>query len=92
MYSAQPPSYAMLLKRAEDCAERRTKHYVEDAIVFARWILTDGVVLQSNLTDTQNHCSTLLEENRALKIKLAGCVLERDALLQDAERMAGVRK
>jgi hypothetical protein len=92
MYSAQPPSFEMLLQRAERCIDRQTKSYVEDAILFARWIVKDGVALMNNLTTVQTRCTELLEETRALKIKLAACVVERNTLLEDAERMAGMRK
>lgn len=56
MYSDQPETLANLTERAERCIERRTRSYVEDAIVFARWILKEGV--------------PLAEENRQLREKL----------------------
>jgi hypothetical protein len=92
VYSAQPDSFEELLLRAQRTIDRQTKSFVEDAITYARWILLDGAALLSNLTETQRRCNELLEENRVLKTKFAACVMERAALLEDAERMAGVRK
>lgn len=92
MYSAQPTTFEEVLGRAERCVERRTKAMVEDAIVFARWILTDGVAMTQNLTAVQARCTALLEEVRALRAQVDACERERKVLLEDAERMAGIRK
>ena len=56
VYSGQPATFTNLIARAERCIERRSRSYVEDAVVFARWILKEGV--------------TLVEENRQLREKL----------------------
>ena len=56
MYSEQPLTFQSLVERAERCIERRSKGYVEDAIVFSRWILNEG--------------ASLIEENRQMREKL----------------------
>ena len=56
MYSEPPATLANLVERAERCIERRSRSYVEDAVVFARWILKEGIALA--------------EENRQLREKL----------------------
>lgn len=56
MYSEQPLTFQNLVERAERCVERRSRSYVEDALVFARWILKEGV--------------SIIEENRQMREKL----------------------
>lgn len=82
MYSEQPLTFQSLVERAERCIERRSKGYVEDAIVFSRWILNEGAALieenkqmreklglperQESVTLTREQCDQLLA-NKALK-------------------------
>jgi hypothetical protein len=56
MYSAQPDSFELLLRRAEETVAMRSIHIVEDAITYARWLLSDGLKMR--------------EENTQLKRKL----------------------
>jgi hypothetical protein len=56
MYSSQPDSFELLLRRAQDTVDMRSVHIVEDAITYARWLLSDGLKMR--------------EENTQLKRKL----------------------
>jgi hypothetical protein len=70
MYSAQPDSFELLLRRAQDTVDMRSKHIVEDAITYARWLLGDGREALANLTRCQTRCTELLEETRMLRKQL----------------------
>jgi hypothetical protein len=56
MYSDQPLTFQAIAERAERCIERRSRSYVEDCLVFARWILKEG--------------ASLIEENKQMREKL----------------------
>jgi hypothetical protein len=55
-----------LIQMAETYVDHRSRGYVSDGHVFARWILSDGKQLVANLTETQKRCTELVMENRAL--------------------------
>lgn len=55
-----------LTTRAKDVLAGKSRSLVEDAIVFAVF-MRSYEALSRNLTATQMRCTTLLEENRALR-------------------------
>jgi hypothetical protein len=67
MTYSELPAWPDLIKRAEECIARRSRGYVDDAMTFARWILSDGKAMADALTATQTRCTELLEENRQLR-------------------------
>jgi hypothetical protein len=66
-YTNPPNSFEDLLKMAQDFVDHRSRGYVNDGMVFARWILGDGKQALENLALVQARCTALLEENRALR-------------------------
>lgn len=56
-----------IIARAKDVKAGLSRSYAQDALVFAEWLLTDGIALQENMTATQRRCTELLEENRHLR-------------------------
>jgi hypothetical protein len=66
-YPEPPGSFEELLRIAQDFVDHRSRGYVSDGMVFAKWILGDGKTALENLAATQRRCTELLEENRILK-------------------------
>ena len=65
------PSFEELLKRAEATANGFSRSYVEDAVLFARWIRREGRLLSENLISTQQRCTELIEEAQKLQARVA---------------------
>lgn len=59
MYSAQPDSFELLLWRAEETVAMRSKHIVEDAITYARWLLDDGRKMRDENTQLKRKIDEL---------------------------------
>jgi hypothetical protein len=66
-YEDQPANFEDLCKRAEAAVAGFSRGYATDAVTFARWILSDGRLMMTNLTSVQTRCTELLEENRLLR-------------------------
>lgn len=65
------PSYEELIKRAQACVDMKPRtSFVEDAVVFARFILDEHTRVARELVDTQRQCTELALANAQLRRKL----------------------
>jgi hypothetical protein len=56
-YPADPTTFADLLRLAEDVIARRSRNFVNDALLLARWVLRDG----KKAVDDRHELAMLIE-------------------------------